>query len=133
MYLIRVKDDFSAAHSLRWPDGSAEGLHGHNWLVEAVVACTGVDKSGIALDFTVVGNALHELLGAELDHRNLNMLPGINEPNATSERIARWIFDRLDAALNLPPETAALDSVTVWETPSCGVTYQPAARGRTRR
>ena len=123
MYLIRVHDEFAAAHALRFAGGATERLHGHNWRVEAVVACPELDAQGIGIDFTEVHAALHDLLDTTLDHHNLHEIPALNAPNPTSERIAQWIYERLAAAL--PAGRGTLASVTVWETPECGVTYEP--------
>lgn len=38
MYEIKVKSNFSSAHSLKNYRGKCERLHGHNWNIEAVFA-----------------------------------------------------------------------------------------------
>ncbi len=121
MYLIRVIDDFCAAHALKWADGSEEAMHGHNWKVEAVVACPKLDESGIGINYLIVYEHLHKLLDEELDHKNLNFIKGLNEINPTSELLAKWIFDKISIAIN---NHGKVKSVTVWETDSFGVTYE---------
>jgi len=122
MYLVRVKDDFCAAHLLKWADGSAETMHGHNCKVEVVVACTELDETGIGIDYLFVYEHLHKLLDKELDHKNLNFIEGLKEINPTSELLAKWIFDKISLALN---DSGKVKSVTVWETDLFGVTYEP--------
>lgn len=126
MYYIRVHDHFCAAHTLTFANGTVEPLHGHNWRVEVVVACPELDPTGIGIDFEVVKRDLHELLDTELDHRNLNHLPELNQPNPTSEQLARWIAQRMVPKISAAAPRARLHAVTVWETDDCGVTYEPA-------
>jgi len=122
MYLVRVKDSFCAAHHLVFGKGAAEAGHGHEWAVEAIVACPGLDATGIGVDFRAVKRVLHRLLDTELDHRNLNSIRGVSTPNPTSEIVARWIADRLGPRIAALRPGIRLAAVTVWETPDCGVT-----------
>jgi len=124
MYFIRVHDHFCAAHMLAFHNGTVEPLHGHNWRVEVVVACPQLDATGIGIDFEVVQRELHQLLDTELDHRNLNHLTALNQPNPTSEHIARWIAERMMPRITAAAPGARLHAVTVWETDACGVTYE---------
>jgi 6-pyruvoyltetrahydropterin/6-carboxytetrahydropterin synthase len=124
MYLIRVKGDFCAAHALRFTDGTAEPLHGHNWRVETVIECPSLDESGIGIDFLEINDRLQTLLDSQLDHQNLNMIDGLNSPNPTSENLARWIADALAQSVSRDITGARLRSVTVWETDDFGVTYE---------
>jgi len=124
MYLIRVKGDFCAAHALRFADGTEEPLHGHNWIVEAVIECRRLDQSGIGIDFLDVKESLQTLLDTQLDHQNLNMVEGLNTPNPTSENLAYWISQILAPAVVREVTSARLRSVTVWETDSFGVTCE---------
>jgi len=122
MFLIRVKDDFCAAHFLKWTDGTSEPLHGHNWKVEVVVACPKLDGAGIGINYLFVYKHLHELLDNKLDHKNLNFIDGLKETNPTSELLAKWIFDKISITLK---DKGKIKNVTVWETDSFGVTYEP--------
>ncbi len=123
MYLIRVHDTFCAAHALRFADGSTELQHGHNWRVEAVVACPRLDDAGIGIDFVEVRAALHALLDGTLDHKNLNDIAALNRPNPTSERLAQWLAQQLAPQVARAATGAALQSVTVWETHDFAVTF----------
>jgi len=129
MYLVRVRDSFCAAHMLTFHNGSVEPLHGHNWRVELAVACPQLDATGIGIDFEIVKRTLHDLLDSELDHRNLNHLAALTQPNPTSEHIARWIAGQMTAHIHAAVPGAHLHSVTVWETDDCGVTYEPDRHG----
>jgi len=53
----------------------------------------------------------------ELDHRNLNDIPGLE--NSTSEKIGEYIIGRVKG--DLP----GLSAVTIWETDSSRCTVRP--------
>ena len=118
MYVIRVKDHFDAAHWLADYVGKCNNLHGHRWEAEVMLLSNGINsKTNMVIDFKVVKNALKLLLDDLLDHRCLN--DALKCDNPTAEFIARWIFVRLNGTF---PE-CMLQSVTVWESPECSVTY----------
>jgi 6-pyruvoyltetrahydropterin/6-carboxytetrahydropterin synthase len=120
-YELVVKSEFSAAHRLRSYKGEAEGLHGHNWGVEARITAEGLDGEGLLLDFADAQKCLSTVLG-EFDHRNINDLSQFAEQNPTTELRVKYIYDRLRELLGR--YSAELVSVTLWETPECGVTYR---------
>lgn len=117
MYNIKVQLSFSSAHRLRGYKGKCEELHGHNWLVEAVVSSEELDKIGMVLDFKFLKNQLNKVL-EKLDHKYLNNLVYFRKINPTSENIARFIYD------SLKPKVKNLKSVTVWENSSSCATYE---------
>lgn len=100
---------FEAAHRLPKvpPSHKCSRLHGHSFRVELAVAGPVDEETGWFIDFQRLFDAwapLHE----QLDHHYLNEVPGLENP--TSEILARWIWQRVRAAL--PP----LVRVTVCET-----------------
>lgn len=130
MYEVRVQADFAAAHFLRDYHGKCEALHGHNYKVFAHVRGNQLDEGGMLLDFGVVKKALREIC-ARLDHTNLNDLhdesgSDVFGQNPSAERIARWIFVRLESLLK---ENAALKdgtrlyAVDVFETDTSRARY----------
>jgi 6-pyruvoyltetrahydropterin/6-carboxytetrahydropterin synthase len=104
---------FEAAHRLpNVPPGHrCHNLHGHNYRVR--VECEGPldPRLGWVCDFADVDAALAPIL-AEVDHRYLNEVAGLENP--TSEVIARWILERLQAA------PLSVVRVVVWENAQCG-------------
>lgn len=94
MYEVRVRGGFTAAHQVRYSNGDVEPLHGHNWKVEVIVVCEGLDSSGMGIDFYQVKRVLDECL-QELTYTTLNENPALDGANPTSENIARWIYDSL--------------------------------------
>ncbi len=106
MYEIRVRGGFSAAHQVRYADGELESLHGHNWQVEAVMACQALDEAGMGIDFVEAHRALEACL-EELTYTNLNENPALGGLNPTSENLARWIYGRLTSAIERDGVTIA--------------------------
>jgi 6-pyruvoyltetrahydropterin/6-carboxytetrahydropterin synthase len=95
MYELMVKDTFSAAHSLRNYRGKCEHTHGHNYNVEAYFTSKKLGKDGLAVDFTVLKEALKNVIDT-LDHKHLNEdVPFFKKNNTSAENIARHIFKAL--------------------------------------
>ena len=95
-------------------------LHGHNWKVEVVVSGTGLDESGVVLDFAEIKAATRAIM-SEIDHRYLNELPFFTEHNPSSENIARYIFERLQEKIE--DNRVRVDRVTAWESQNACATY----------
>ncbi len=117
MYTIKVEGGFSSAHNLREYKGKCEGLHGHNWRVEARIRSAKLDSIGMVVDFKDVKAYLNAVL-EELDHQYLNDLGPFKKTNPTSENIAAYIYGRLKQRF---PE---LSAVTVWENATSAATYE---------
>ena len=73
-------------------------------------------RAGWLMDFGEISRVCRPILG-ELDHVCLNDLPGLENP--TTERLARWLYDRLAGLLPV------LTEVTVQETPTSSASYRP--------
>ena len=115
MYELRIRSDFSAAHNLRNYKGKCERLHGHNWIVEAVFAYKSLGRDGIAIDFRLAKRMLKGIV-EKLDHSYLNELKILKHINPPSEKIAKFIYDRLKK------KNRNLKSITVWENEdSCAI------------
>jgi 6-pyruvoyltetrahydropterin/6-carboxytetrahydropterin synthase len=121
MYLLIVREDFSAAHRLLSTGGKCAELHGHNWKVEVQVRAEELDGSGMAIDFHDL-RALTSEVVEELDHRYLNDLPAFQQQNPTAENIARHIYEAL--ARRLETARVELDQVRVWESETTAATYR---------
>lgn len=112
IYELKIISDFAAAHNLRNFRGKCEQLHGHNWKIEVVVRGTGLDSTGIVVDFGEVKEATRRLL-AEVDHKYLNDIPYFAVHNPSSENIARYLLERLGEELD--DGNRWVHSVTAWE------------------
>jgi 6-pyruvoyltetrahydropterin/6-carboxytetrahydropterin synthase len=120
MYELKIITEFAAAHHLRDFRGKCESLHGHNWKVEVVVSGSGLDESGVVLDFAEIKAATREIM-SEIDHRYLNELPFFTEQNPSSENIARYIFQRLQEKIE--DKRVRVSRVTAWESQDASATY----------
>lgn len=106
---------FQAAHQLpNVPQGHKCGnMHGHGFAV-VLRASHHVGDGDLSIDYELLDRHW-ELIFSKLDHACLNNISGLENP--TSELISKWIWDELIQAFS------ELSSVTVYETASCGATY----------
>jgi 6-pyruvoyltetrahydropterin/6-carboxytetrahydropterin synthase len=106
---LRKTFQFEAAHKL--PNVPAEHkcarLHGHSFRVEVVVAGECDPRLGWLMDYADISDAFRPLL-ERLDHYYLNEIPGLE--NATSENLAKWIWDRLKAKVPLLTEIVVAET-----------------------
>ena len=112
-----------AAHRLpNVPSGhKCARLHGHSFRVELRVSGEPDPRTGWVMDFSDI-KAAFAPLHAQLDHHYLNDVPGLENP--TSERLAAWIWERLQPALPL------LSEVVVHETCTSGCRYRGPVHGQ---
>jgi 6-pyruvoyltetrahydropterin/6-carboxytetrahydropterin synthase len=112
---------FEAAHRLpKVPAGhKCARLHGHSYRVEVQVSGEVDADTGWVLDFADLSEAFRPVR-EQLDHYYLNDIDGLQNP--TSEVLARWIWDRLAAAL-------PLSAVVVRETCTSGCIYRGERAG----
>jgi 6-pyruvoyltetrahydropterin/6-carboxytetrahydropterin synthase len=115
---------FDAAHKLHnLPEGhKCARVHGHTYRLIVYAAGPLDAEIGWVVDFAQIKAVTGEVI-AELDHRLLNDVPGLEQP--TTELIAAWIWQRLKPAL---PE---LSRIELWENANSGVVYDgtPIRRG----
>ena len=106
---LRKTFQFEAAHKLpNVPaDHKCARLHGHSFRVEVVVAGECDARLGWLMDYADISDAFKPLLD-RLDHYYLNEITGLE--NATSENLAKWIWDRLK------PKVPLLTEIVVAET-----------------
>jgi 6-pyruvoyltetrahydropterin/6-carboxytetrahydropterin synthase len=102
-----------AAHRLpNVPEGhKCARLHGHSFRIEVHVAGEPAPDTGWVMDFADIKAAFQPLF-EQLDHRYLNEIEGLDNP--TSERLADWIWQRLE------PRLPGLSRVVVHETCTSG-------------
>lgn len=116
---VRLTKDFTfeAAHLLpKAPEGhKCRRLHGHSFRIEITVEGEVDPETGWFLDYGKIAAAV-DPIRAKLDHYYLNEVPGL--PNATSENLARWIWEKLTPAL------PSLARITVHETCEARCEYE---------
>lgn len=120
MYRLTIYTHFAAAHNLIHYDGDCENLHGHNWKVEVTVRAKELDRSGLGIDFKILKAQTKQLL-QRLDHKYLNEIKPFDVESPSSENIARFLFEQLQAVLN--NDNVAVDVVNVWESESACASY----------
>ena len=79
-----------------------------------------LSPEGLLIDFRDLKKWTVEVLD-ELDHKYLNELTPFSGDCATSERVARFIFERL--AARMKGNAARIAEVTVWESDNARVSY----------
>ena len=121
--LVSRRESFNAAHQLRDPGltddenrrlfGKCTNLHGHNYVLEVVVAGKIDDGCGYVLDLTRLSDVMCRKIIQDVDHRNLNTdVPWLEGRIPTAENLALAFWERLRPEL---PE-GLLRSVRVRET-----------------
>ncbi len=121
--LVGRRETFNAAHQLRDPDlsdeqnqrlfGKCANLHGHNYVVEVVVAGEVDPATGYVWDLKALSDVIGRLVIHDVDHRNLNTdVPWLSGRIPTTENLALAFWERLCSEL---PD-GLLRSVRVWET-----------------
>jgi 6-pyruvoyltetrahydropterin/6-carboxytetrahydropterin synthase len=121
--LVGRRESFNAAHQLYDPGlsddenrqlfGKCANLHGHNYILEAVVAGEIDQASGYVLDLKLLSDVMCRQVIRDVDHRNLNTdVPWLEGRIPTAENLALTFWERLRPEF---PE-GLLRSVRVWET-----------------
>jgi 6-pyruvoyltetrahydropterin/6-carboxytetrahydropterin synthase len=121
--LVGRRESFSAAHQLYDPDlsdsenlrrfGKCASLHGHNYVLEVVVAGEIDQASGYVMDLKLLSEVITTQILSDVDHRNLNTdVPWLKGRVPTAENLAGAFWERLRPEL---PD-GLLRSVRVWET-----------------
>lgn len=123
MYELTVKSEFEAAHKIKDYPGKCARLHGHNWIVEAIVRGSELNALGILIDFKILKSELKKVLD-KLDHQYLNELEFFAKKNPTAENLSKIIFEELSAS-EIFSDSAKLFAVKVYESQKSCVTYYP--------
>ncbi|RYZ44189.1 MAG: 6-carboxytetrahydropterin synthase QueD [Myxococcaceae bacterium] len=110
---------FEAAHRLpHVPEGhKCSRVHGHSYRIEITLQGPLHPQLGWIVDFAEM-NAAWQPLHAQLDHRLLNDVPGLENP--TSELLAAWVFEKLQV-----PAGTRIARVRVAETCTSSCTVFP--------
>jgi 6-pyruvoyltetrahydropterin/6-carboxytetrahydropterin synthase len=121
--LVSRRESFNAAHELRNPElseaenrrlyGKCANLHGHNYVLEVVVAGAIDPATGYVVDLKRLSDVISRRIIEDVDHRNLNTdVPWLDGLIPTAENLAVAFWDRLQTAL----PAGSLRTVRVWET-----------------
>jgi 6-pyruvoyltetrahydropterin/6-carboxytetrahydropterin synthase len=121
--LVSRRETFNAAHQLRDPSlseaenrrvyGKCANLHGHNYVVEVVVAGEIDAATGYVVDLKQLSDLIARRIVEDVDHRNLNTdVPWLEGIIPTAENLAVAFWERLRSEL----PGGSLRSLRVWET-----------------
>jgi 6-pyruvoyltetrahydropterin/6-carboxytetrahydropterin synthase len=125
VFTVSAQAHYDAAHFLRHYEGKCAKLHGHRYVVEAVVQVRQLNQAGIAFDFADLKAALRELADG-LDRENLNELSQFRDLETSAENQARYFYEELKEGLPEPAASGLLYA-RVWESPTQWAQYGVAA------
>jgi 6-pyruvoyltetrahydropterin/6-carboxytetrahydropterin synthase len=126
MFELKVKSRFAGAHQLTMVGQKCENLHGHNWQIEVCVTGENLNSAGVLADFGDIKKAVRQVVENELDHKFLNELDMFSKKQPTSERIAVYIAQRVQALLDQDlAEPVRVSKVMAWESDDACATYFP--------
>ena len=121
--LVSRRETFNAAHQLRDPGlseaenqrlyGKCANVHGHNYVLEVVVAGEIDQATGYVIDLKQLSGVISRLIIEDVDHRNLNSdVSWLEGLIPTAENLAVAFWDRLSSGL----PAGSLRSLRLWET-----------------
>ncbi len=121
--LVSRRESFNAAHQLRDPGlsdeenlrlfGKCANLHGHNYVLEVVVAGQIDQATGYVLDLKHLSDVISRRVIQDVDHCNLNTdVPWLQGRIPTAENLALAFWERISSEL---PD-GLLRTVRLWET-----------------
>jgi len=121
--MVGRRESFNAAHQLYDPDlsddenrrlfGKCVNMHGHNYVLEVVVAGEVDQVTGYVLDLKFLSDVIRRQVIRDVDHRNLNTdVAWLKGRIPSAENLAQAFWERLQPEL---PD-GLLRSVRVWET-----------------
>jgi 6-pyruvoyltetrahydropterin/6-carboxytetrahydropterin synthase len=121
--LVGRRESFNAAHRLYDPGlsdeenrrlfGKCANLHGHNYVMEVVVAGEIDPTTGYVLDLKLLSDVITRRVIRDVDHLNLNTdVWWLKGRVPTAENLAQAFWERLEPEL----PGGLLRSVRVWET-----------------
>ena len=129
---------FAAAHRYRiatWSDERNEqvfGLcsrpsyHGHSYVCDVTVRGEIDETTGMVIDLGILDQVLDVEVRQRFDHRNINVDVvefGEGRLVPTGENLARFIYERIAAALRTANATAKVVKVTVAEDATLSASY----------
>jgi 6-pyruvoyltetrahydropterin/6-carboxytetrahydropterin synthase len=121
--MVRRRESDNAAHQLCDPELSDDenrrlfrkcvDLHGHNYVLEVVVAGEVGPATGYVMDLKFLSDVMGRRVIRDVDHRNLNTdVSWLEGRIPTVENLVRTFWERLQPEL----PAGLLRSVRVWET-----------------
>jgi 6-pyruvoyltetrahydropterin/6-carboxytetrahydropterin synthase len=108
--MVSRRETFNAAHQLRDERlteednrrifGKCVNLHGHNYMLDVVVAGKIDDATGYVIDLKLLSDVMCTTVIRDVDHRCLNTdVPWLEGINPTAENLAVTFWERLQHGL----------------------------------
>lgn len=133
MILVTRREIFSSSHRLYNPKfsddenervfGKCSNLngHGHNYILEVIVAGEIDSQTGYVIDLKVLKEIIHEYVIKKVDHKNLNLdVDFLKGKIPTAENIAIGIWNQLENKI----PSGKLYSIKLYETENNYVEYK---------
>lgn len=133
MVFVTRREVFSASHRLfneKFSDEENERIfgkcnnlngHGHNYVLEVVVAGEINQSTGYVLDLKILKEIIHDHVINKVDHKNLNLdVDFLHGKIPTAENIAVGIWNQLENKI----PSGKLYSVKIYETENNYVEYR---------
>jgi 6-pyruvoyltetrahydropterin/6-carboxytetrahydropterin synthase len=116
VFTVCVRDHVMIAHSLKGDVfGPAQRLHGATYVIDVEFRGKELDADGIVVDIGAAAATLRAIL-ERINYSNLDAEPAFSGTNTTTERLARYVFDRMRDAIGegrLGAAAAAIESLRV--------------------
>jgi 6-pyruvoyl-tetrahydropterin synthase len=116
MFSVGVRAHVMIAHSFKGElFGPAQRLHGATYVVDVELRSERLDPNGVVVDIGRASGALEAVL-SPLAYRNLDDVAELAGENTTTERMARYVFERMAARIaagELGPGSEALCALKV--------------------
>ncbi len=133
MIYVTRREIFSASHRLHNPELTDEenekiydkcnspNGHGHNYIVEVVVAGEVDPKTGYVIDLKLLKKIVRENVISKLDHKNMNIdVDFLRNIVPTGENIAKGIWEQLENKI----PSGKLFSIKLYETENNYIEYR---------
>jgi len=112
MYSVEVRDHVMIAHSFKGAlFGPAQALHGATFVVDAAFFAPVLTPEGVVIDIGKAIDTLKAIL-QPLNYRNLDEVDVFAGVNSTTEVVAKFVFDRLAAAIAVGELGAGAENLT---------------------
>lgn len=123
-FTLSVQCHLAASHVLPGCP-PCDRLHGHTWTVRAYWAFTGLDETGMGVNFRTLKSLLRGEVHERYDHRHLNDIPPFDAVPPTAENLAREVYRALAGAGGEGRLGGGrLARVEIWEGPESCAAYE---------
>ena len=79
--------------------GKCNRYHGHSYELSVTVKGMPNNRAGLVINHARLDKAIYDLIGNQLDYKNLNELPELEEGNATTENLLEALWGKVQKSL----------------------------------